>query len=225
MFSTDWRGITRCSAIAADMLLASIGPGSAQQRQPGPPPQQQQPQQQAPQGQGERVQVVELNQAMLDRWLVLFAELSQRLAAAPNATEQQTDAIVAEACKRAQLANVDQCRALDAYMGALLSGANDEQRRFDDPIARVREDLKQSQADPKLTPQDKAEARKELEAVLAQLPAQIPAAHLQLVNRNAAKIFELLAKYQPADQQGGPPPAQGAQPPAQQPPAQQQPRR
>lgn len=222
MLKPEWRSIALAGAIACGAWIATgAGDASAQQpRQPAPAaPQAPAQPQQGQQPPAERVKVVELTQAVLERWMVLFAELNSKLATLPNATEQQVEAVVAEACKKAQLTDVEQCRALDAYMGALLSGGDEQAKRFVDPVQRVREDLRGSQADPKLGAKEKAEAKAELEGILAQLPTQIPPAHLQLVNRNATRIFDLLAKYTPADQQSTPsqggaqPPAQGGQPP------------
>lgn len=200
-----WRELAGATIAAALLLVASPAPIAAQQRQPAAPQAQQAP------PQGERVQPVELTQALIERWMVLFADLTPKLANADQLNEQQVDAVVTQACQRAQLNDVNQCRALDAYMSALLSGADEQTKRFVDPVQRARQDLQASQTDQRLSAQEKAEAKTELEGLLAQLPQRVNPAHIQLLNRNATRLFELLARYQPADQQGQGQQGQGQQ--------------
>lgn len=222
MIERQWRRIARAgAAVAGAAVLAAAVPAMAQQQQQRQPPPQQQQRQPAPpaqqqQGGGERVQVVNLDQALLERWIVLFGDLAPKLgnAQTQNLSEQQVDAIVNQSCQAAGLADVNLCRSLDAYMNALLTGADEEGRRFVDPAQRLRGDLQQVQNDRQLTPQQKQEARQEIEGLLSQLPERIPPQHLQLLTRNATRIFQLLARVQPPDQQQGG--QQGGAPPAQQ---------
>lgn len=222
MIERQWRRVALGGAAVAGLaaLLAVVPAQAQQQQQQRQPPAQQQrqpapaPQQQPAQPAAERVQVVNIDQALLERWLVLFGDLAPKLgnAQTQNLSEQQIDAIVAQSCQAAGLTDVNLCRSLDAYMNALLTGADEQGRRFVDPGQRLRADLQQVQNDRQLTPQQKQEARQEIEGLLAQLPERIPPQHIQLLTRNATRIFALLARVQPPDQQGqqgAPPPAQG----------------
>lgn len=157
-----------------------------------------------------RLQPVPFDQAALDRWLIVFQEAVPKLASNANLTEPQIDAIYTAACRKAQFADIGQCRALDDYLGALTAGISDDGNQFIDPVARARQDLAALAADRTVAAKQKAEQRAEIEGFLASMPERIPAEHIALLNRNAARVLPLIKKFQ-----GNPPPAAAPAPPPQ----------
>ncbi|HEX4892260.1 MAG TPA: hypothetical protein VFV47_03160 [Hyphomicrobiaceae bacterium] len=209
-----------CSAISALLAgtawLALVPGATAQQprpQQPVPPQQQQSQQQAAPQ----RIAVVELTQPLLDRWLAFVADVVPRLGAGDQISDDKASAIFADACKKAGFADENQCQGVDDYMNALVAGGDEQAGRFGDPITKARSDLKALLADKSVPAKEKQEARREIEAFIATLPEKVPEAHLALLNNNAKRIFETLARVQQPPP-GAPAPApqggQGKGPPA-----------
>lgn len=158
-----------------------------------------------------RLQAMPVDQGLLDRWLIVFADVGPQLSSAPDLPEDKVNAIFDRACKKAQLNDIGQCHALDDYMGALISAVSEDGTKFLDPVARARQDLAQMLADPKVPARQKAEQKAEIEGFLSTMPERIPPEHIALLNRNARRIFAVLEKIQ------GPAGAQQGQPPAPQP--------
>jgi hypothetical protein len=181
----------RALVLAAGLALLSAIPGSAGAQQ-GPRQQPQTQQQKSQQEAQPRVAVVEINQQILDKWLVLVADIVPRLSSGEELSEAKADAIFAEACTKAGFADPNQCQSIDEYMNALVAGGDEQTRRFADPAAKAREDLKALLADKSVPAKEKQEARKEIESFIATLPAKVPEAHLALLNQNAQRIFATL---------------------------------
>ena len=175
------------SALAAAALLASapIGTTLAQ----APP----------------RIRVVDINQASLEKWLVLYPDVAAQLGSQQQPAEALVNSVYSRACRKAGLADVAQCRALDDYMGALLGGADEQKGQFVDPGAKARGDLAALLADRRVPAKEKAQEKANIEGFIASLPANIPLAHLALLNQNAKRVFAVLAQVQ-GPQQGAPPP-------------------
>jgi hypothetical protein len=140
--------------------LALFAAGTALAQQPG----------QAP----PRLKVVPFDQAMFDRWLVVFQEAVPKLAANANLTEPQIQAIYDAACRKARFTDINQCRTLDDYLGALTAGVSDDGKQFVDPVARARQDLSALAADRNVPAKQKSEQRAEIEGFLATMPERIP---------------------------------------------------
>lgn len=172
-------------AIAAWIALSM--PASAQQ-QGGPPP---------------KLQVIQIDQGTLDRWLVLFQDVGPQLASNPNLSEQQVQAIFQRGCAKAQIADINQCHAIDDYLGALTSGVSDDGTKFIDPLARARQDLAAISSDRTIPAKEKAEQKAGIEGFIASMPDRFPPEHIALLNRNAKRVLDVLAKVQgpPAGQQ------------------------
>lgn len=162
---------------------------------------------QAPQ----KVPVVDVTPALLDKWLVLYGEVAPAIGKEAQPTEAKINAIYDKACRKAGFADIAQCRTLDDYMVVLLGGAQEEQGSFIDPGVKARKDLALLNADRRIAPKQKAEERAEIERFIASLPAKIPEAHIALLNQNAKKVFQALAAAQ------GPAPAPPPGPPGKQP--------
>ena len=143
-----------------------------------------------------RVAIVEVNQGLLDKWLVVYAAVAPQLATDEQVPEAKVTAIYAAACKKAGLPDIAQCRSLDDYLAVLLGGANQEKSGFIDPATKARQDLAVLLADQQVPAKDKADEKANIEAFIATLPPQIPPAHLKLMNDNAKRIFEAEAQVE-----------------------------
>lgn len=177
------------AALLTGTAWLALVPGAiAQQPRPQQPPKQQA----AP----SRIAVAELTQPLLDKWLVFVADVVPRLGSGEQLPDDKASAIFAEACKKAGFADDTQCQGIDDYMNALVAGGDEQAGRFVDPISKAREDLKALTADKSVPAKEKQEARREIEAFIATLPEKVPEAHLALLNKNAKRIFETLARIQ-----------------------------
>lgn len=179
--------------LSAAGMLTLDGGAAAQQRQP----QQQQPVQQQPQ----RIPVVQIDQAMLDRWLVLYAEVGQQLANEQQVTEEKREAAYQKACPKAGLTDLNQCYAVDDYISALLEGLSEDGNSYSDPVALARQELARVNADKSIPAAEKAQVRQDLQARMASMPVNIPPAHFQLLTRNAKKIQDVQQRYAPKEQE------------------------
>ena len=182
--------------LSAAGMLSLAGGATAQQRQP-----QQQQQQPAPQQQSQRIPVVQIDQAMLDRWLVLYADIGQQLANDQQVTEEKREAAYQKACPKAGLPDLNQCYALDDYISALLEGVSEDGNSYSDPLALARQELARVNADRNIPANEKAQIRQDLQARIASHPVNVPPAHFQLLTRNAKRIQEVQQRFAPPEQQ------------------------
>ena len=156
--------------------------------------------------QPKRIAIVEINQGLLDKWLVVYAAVAPQLATNEQVPEDKVTAIYAAACKQANLPDIAQCRSLDDYLAVLLGGANEERSRFIDPVTKARQDLAALLADQQIPAKDKADEKANIETFIATLPPQFPLAHLKLMNDNAKRIFDVEAQVEKLLQGGAAPP-------------------
>lgn len=193
-------GCTAAAIAAAGITMSLIAaPATAQQRQA--PPAQQQPPPQAP----PRIVAVEINQPIIEKWLVFYVDFVPKLLGG-KLQEAQVQPTFQRACRSAGLTDIAQCEALDRYMAALLSGAQQESNSFVDPKTKLRRDLQALLADRTIPADQKAAEKADIEEYLATLPDRIPEAHIALLNRNAKRVFDAMAKIPPPPAPAAPAP-------------------
>jgi hypothetical protein len=146
---------------------------------------------------GARAQIVspiELNQTLLDRWLVVMPKVV-KLGKSSDAP-QTDDALrphLEKICAEAGFDSYDQCGEVIGYVGMIVSACDRRTRTFHDPIVLMRRQIARIEANTKLSPADKDKATAELKRIVARFPSNLPEAHLRLVTANRDLIFAVLA--------------------------------
>ena len=139
------------------------------------------------------IQRVELNQTLIDRWLVLYpAVLKMMKPDADPMSEDTGRAYLERACSEAGFATYDQCAEVFGYAGMILSACDRKSRAFRDPIKLMRRQIAKIEGNGSLSQDQKAKATAELRQVVARFPDNIPEAHLQLMTANRDRIFEIV---------------------------------
>ena len=137
---------------------------------------------------------MELNQELLDRWLVAAPALAKlgKSAAAPQ-TNEAAAPHVERICTEAGFQTYDQCGQVIGYVGMIVSACDRRSQTFRDPIVLMRRQLVRLQADTKMLPEARAEAIATVKEILADFPNGFPAEHIALVNANRDRIFAAIA--------------------------------
>jgi hypothetical protein len=136
---------------------------------------------------------IELNQSLLDRWLVAMPRLARlgRSSAVPQ-TDDDADPHVERICAEGGFDSLDQCGKVIGYVGVIIATAYDwRSRRFRDPFVLMRLRIARIAADTRLSPEEKATATAQLKQMGAEA---IPAAHVRLMNANRGRVSAALAR-------------------------------
>lgn len=139
------------------------------------------------------VSPIELNQTLLDRWLVAMPKVV-KLGKSSDAP-QTDDALrphLEKICAEAGFDSHDQCGEVIGYVGMIVSACDRRNRMFRDPIVMMRRQIARIEADARLSPADKDKATAELKQIVATFPANIPESHLRLMAANRDRIFAVL---------------------------------
>ena len=145
------------------------------------------------QTQQQALQPIELNQTLLDKWLVAapaMARLAQS-SAAPQ-TDDAARPHVEKICIEAGFQSPDQCGEVIGYVGMIVAACDRRSQTFRDPIAMMRRELARLAKDTALAPEAKAETIANLKEIIAAFPNGFPKEHLQLVTANRDRIFAAL---------------------------------
>ena len=144
--------------------------------------------------QGQQPTLIELNQSLLEKWLVVMPQVVKL---GKSATVPQTDDALLphleKICAGARFDSSDQCGAVIGYVGMIVSACDRRNRTFRDPIVMMRREIARIEADASLSPADKDEATAGLKEIVAVFPNNLPEAHIQLVTANRDRIFAVLA--------------------------------
>jgi hypothetical protein len=161
------------AALAAAILLMVGQPGARAQQSVSP---------------------IELNQTLLDRWLVVMPKVVKLNTSsdAPQ-TDDTLRPHLEKICMEAGFDSYDQCGEVIGYVGLIVSACDRRTRSFRDPIVMMRRQIARIEADARLSPADKDNATAELTQIVTRFPSNLPEAHLRLVTANRDRIFAVLA--------------------------------
>ena len=137
---------------------------------------------------------LELNQTLLDRWLIVIPAIN-RFAASSDApqTEEAGQERLERVCIEAGFETQDQCTTTIGYVGILIGGFDPATKTFKDPIARMRSRVAEIEANTQLPDATKEQMTTPIKEILAGFRHTIPTSHLQLMTANARHIFKTLA--------------------------------
>lgn len=156
-------------------------------------------------GQGAPPQVA-LTAKQIEGFIASFkalAPLFEKLATSKN-PDPKLLAQVETLVKKSGFSSLDEYDAVANSINAVLGGVDPKTRQYSDPIAGLKKDLAEVQADKTLKPADRKKAIQEINQALAEVqPVQHPG-NIPLV----LKYFDQLNVILPSDdgKQGGPPP-------------------
>lgn len=165
------RALVSSLAAAAMLLLFQSG---ARAQQPPPQP-------------------VELNQSLLDRWLVVMPAVINlgKSDAAPQ-TDDAARPHMEKICADAGFQSYDQCAEVIGYVGMIVSACDRRSRTFRDPILLMRRELARLEADTKMPAAARNQAIAEMKEIVAAFPNGFPASDIQLMNANRDRVFAVL---------------------------------
>jgi len=147
----------------------------------------------AARAQQQQASPVELNQSLLDRWLVAMPGIV-KLGTSSSAPQTDDDARphVERICAEANFDSYDQCAQVIGYVGMIVSACDKRTGTFRDPVAMMRREIARIEASTSLPAANKEQTIRSLREMLAALPDKLPDAHIQLMNANRDRIFAAL---------------------------------
>lgn len=147
----------------------------------------------AAQAQQQQAQPVELNQSLLERWLVAMPGIV-KLGTSGSALQTDDDARphVERICAEARFDSYDQCAEVIGYVGMIVSACDRRTQTFGDPVVVMRRHLARLRANTSMPAAKRDQAVAGVEAILAEMPDRFPEAHIALMNANRDRIFAAL---------------------------------
>ena len=138
-------------------------------------------------------QPIELNQSLLDRWLVVMPAVINlgKSDAAPQ-TDDAARPHMEKICADAGFQSYDQCAEVIGYVGMIVSACDRRSRTFRDPILLMRRELARLEADTKMPAAARNQAIAEMKEIVAAFPNGFPASDIQLMNANRDRVFAVL---------------------------------
>jgi len=138
-------------------------------------------------------QPIELNQSLLDRWLVVMPAVINlgKSDAAPQ-TDDAARPHMEKICAQAGFQSYDQCAEVIGYVGMIVSACDRRSRTFRDPILLMRRELARLEADTKMPAAARNQAIAEMKEIVAAFPNGFPASDIQLMNANRDRVFAVL---------------------------------
>lgn len=138
-------------------------------------------------------QPIELNQSLLDRWLVVMPAVINlgKSDAAPQ-TDDAARPHMEKICADAGFQSYDQCAEVIGYVGMIVSACDRRSRTFRDPILLMRRELARLEADTKMPAAARNQAIAEMKEIIAAFPNGFPASDIQLMNANRDRVFAVL---------------------------------
>ena len=138
-------------------------------------------------------QRIELNQSLLDRWLVVMPAVINlgKSDAAPQ-TDDAARPHMEKICADAGFQSYDQCAEVIGYVGMIVSACDRRSRTFRDPILLMRRELVRLEADTKMPAAARNQAIAEMKEIVAAFPNGFPASDIQLMNANRDRVFAVL---------------------------------
>lgn len=149
------------------------------------------------QSQQTQARTVELNQTLIDKWLVAMPAIVAlgKSTSAPQTDDearQQMDKI----CTEAGFQSADQCGEVTGYVGMIVSACDRRAQKFRDPIPLMRRELARLERDTTLPPDARDKTIAEVKEIIAAFPSGFPAEHIKLMNANRDRIFTVLIATQ-----------------------------
>ena len=147
----------------------------------------------AAQVQQRQAQPIELDQSLLDRWLVAMPGIIKlgTSGSAPQ-TDETARPHVERICAEARFDSYDQCAEVIGYVGMIVSACDRRTQTFGDPVVVMRRHLARLRANTTMPAAKREKAVAEVEKILAEMPDSFPEAHIALMNANRARIFAAL---------------------------------
>ncbi len=146
------------------------------------------------QAQQERIRV-ELDQSLLDKWLLLMPQFDQlkRSGKMPQ-SEEAARTLIAGVCTKAGFDSSDQCTQVLGYVGMIVSTWDPRTRSFRDPMPRMRSQLARLEADTSPPTPQREQAIAQMKQVLARFPEQFPPEHVQLIAANQDRVLAAIGQ-------------------------------
>ena len=147
----------------------------------------------AAQVQQRQAQPIELDQSLLDRWLVAMPGIVKlgTSRSAPQ-TDETARPHVERICAEARFDSYDQCAEVIGYVGMIVSACDRRTQTFGDPVVVMRRHLARLRANTTMPAAKREKAVAEVETILVEMPDRFPEAHIALMNANRARIFAAL---------------------------------
>lgn len=138
-------------------------------------------------------QPIELNQSLLDRWLVAMPGIAKlgTSGSAPQ-TDEAARPHVERICAEASFDSYEQCAEVIGYVGMIVSACDRRTQTFRDPVAMMRREIARIEVSTSMSTDAREQAIGSLREMLATLPDKLPDAHIQLMNANRDRIFAAL---------------------------------
>jgi len=138
-------------------------------------------------------QPIELNQSLLDRWLVVMPAVINlgKSAAAPQ-TDDAARPHMEKICGEAGFQSYNQCAEVIGYVGMIVSACDRRSRTFRDPILLMRRELTRLETDTNMPSAARNQAIAEMKEIVAAFPNGFPASDIQLMNANRDRVFAVL---------------------------------
>lgn len=136
---------------------------------------------------------IELDQALLDKWLVVLPAILKLSKSAPSPqTDDEMRPHLERICAEAGFPSYEKCGEVIGYVGMIVSACDRRSQSFRDPIPLMRRQLARLEADAKMPPEAKARAIADVKGILAEFPDGFPRDHIALANANRDRIFAAL---------------------------------
>lgn len=153
-------------------------------------------------GQAETAKQVALTAKQLENFMIAakaLAPLLQKLEALGGKPDQKTEAAIEAVVKKHGFADYADYENVDLSIAAVFHGVDPKTKQYSDPIARLKKELAQVQADKSLSDADRKRAIEEIEADLAEIqPVQHPG-NIALVLQFYDRLMALLQEMAPSD--------------------------
>jgi hypothetical protein len=147
----------------------------------------------APDARAQQSQIrVELDQAVVDKWLVFMTGIYEILKSGTvPQTEEALRRHIERFCAEAGFDSLDRCGEIMGYVAMIVATWDPLERSFRDPLPRMRNTLARLEADTNPT-RESERTIAQLRDVLARLPERLPREHLQLINANRNRILPVI---------------------------------